>query len=89
MAAATVDCVHTVTVPACIDARAILDGHAELLAGACDRCGQTVAGLYTSARLPVEWIPVSDIVRKVRRYQRQAVAEQLLGSTGQSAGAGS
>ncbi|WP_163512144.1 hypothetical protein [Fodinicola acaciae] len=89
MAAASVDCVHTVTVSACIDARAILDGHAELLAGACDRCGQTLVALYTNSRLPQEWIEVSKIVRTVRRYRRQEVAEQLLGTTGQSLEAGS
>ncbi|WP_163513562.1 hypothetical protein [Fodinicola acaciae] len=89
MAAETVDCVHSGVVPIPIHVQAILEGRVELLGGACERCGQTVIGVYTNSRLPVEWIPVSKIVRKVRHYRRQEVVNQFLGTPSQSVESGS
>jgi hypothetical protein len=82
MAAETADCDHLGVVPIPVYKGAILEGHAELLGAACERCGHTVIGLYTNNGPSVEWITVGAIVRKVRRYRRQAVVRELLGTPG-------
>lgn len=69
---------HEVVTPSRIDVVAVVEGHVELLGGCCGDCGQTVVALDTGAGVR-EWRTVSSIVTRLRRYERQRIAEHLLG----------
>ncbi|WP_163511600.1 hypothetical protein [Fodinicola acaciae] len=71
---------HEVVTPSRIDAVPVVEGHVELLGGCCGDCGQTVMALDVGHGVR-QWHTVSSVVTRLRRYERQRVAEQLLGTS--------
>jgi hypothetical protein len=62
-----IDCPHDVWQPWRIDAVPIIEGHADLLGGVCQLCGQTLV-CVDAGNAPQRWHPVSLVVARTRRY---------------------
>ncbi|WP_163507394.1 hypothetical protein [Fodinicola acaciae] len=63
-----IDCPHDVWQPWRIDAVPIIEGHADLLGGVCQLCGQTLVCVDAGTGRQQRWHPVSLVVARTRRY---------------------